>query len=361
MEASTSDEYDDFAKTLEEELMMLDEEDHGAYFDDEGSQDMHNECSGSGGVELDHSDGSDSSFDGSDCDDVESKFPNLFTKRRKLTSHWRAFIHPLMWRCKWVELQIKKLDAQSRAYAHNNAPSDQALSRKRRRRSEATNNVEAYMSRHNLFSYYEHKKHNQQISHNVVNNSGTCEEGKSDSELGNDEARDCNKDHEDILERLEGLQRRAHKLRSLFEEEKEDYFRSVIWPDGTLDLPLPRKPKSTYHRMPVGTHLASQLLAEYNLGGVLLPESAHPGPLPKPTRHHPPSTTHAYQNEDEGEDDDDVLIDNQRVRDEVPYFEKGIMVVNHEALASKSRAEPQDRSTTKATKTNTRCKNKTWK
>lgn len=85
MEASTSDEYDDFAKTLEEELMMLDKEDHGAYLDDEGSQDMHNECSGSGGVELDHSDssfdGSDSSFDGSDCEDVESKFPNLFTKR----------------------------------------------------------------------------------------------------------------------------------------------------------------------------------------------------------------------------------------------------------------------------------------
>lgn len=70
--------------------------------------------------------------------------------------------------------------------------------------------------------------------------------------------------------------------------------------------------------------------------------------------------------EDEDEDDDDVLIDNQRVRDELPYIEKGIMVVNNEALASKSRAEPpqsrpQDRSTTKATKTNTRCKNKTWK
>ncbi|KAL1546508.1 hypothetical protein AAHA92_23095 [Salvia divinorum] len=359
MEASTGDEYDDFAKTLEEELMMLDKEDHGAYFDDEGSQNMHNECSGSGGVELDDS---DSSFDGSDCDEVESTFPNLYTKRRKLSSHWRAYIHPLMWRCKWIELQIKKLDAQSRAYAHNKAPSDQTMSRKRRRRSEATNNVEAYMSHHNLFSYYENKKHNQQISHNVLKNSGMCEEGRSDSELGNDEARDCNKDHEEILERLEGLQRRVHKLRSLVEEEKEDDLRSVIWPNATLGLPLPPKPKTTCHRIPVGTHLASQLLAEYNLGGVLLPESALPGPLPKQTRHHPP-TTHAYQNEDKDEDDDDVLIDNHRVTDELPYFEKGNVVVNHEALARKSRAEPpqsrpQDRSTTK---TSTRCKNKTWK
>lgn len=103
--------------------------------------------------------------------------------RKKLTSHWRSFIHPLMWRCKWVELQIKKLEAQAQKYdrklqeysqkkqaqleksaleglgiksltfAENNVRSE-VHRRKKRRRAEATEDVAAYMSHHNLFSYY---------------------------------------------------------------------------------------------------------------------------------------------------------------------------------------------------------------
>lgn len=107
----------------------------------------------------------------------------LMNIRRKLSSHWRSFIHPLMWRCKWIELQIKKLEGQARKYdrklegysqknlveaersslegrgirqhtfSQNNCRSE-ILRRKKRRRAEETSDVAAYMSRHNLFSYY---------------------------------------------------------------------------------------------------------------------------------------------------------------------------------------------------------------
>ncbi|XAR54183.1 hypothetical protein NMG60_11029208 [Bertholletia excelsa] len=52
--------------------------------------------------------------------DASSPFPFdgsseiLGSRRKKLTSHWRAFIRPLVWRCKWVELQIKKFQSQAK-------------------------------------------------------------------------------------------------------------------------------------------------------------------------------------------------------------------------------------------------------
>lgn len=108
--------------------------------------------------------------------------PLLIIRKKKLTTHWRSFIHPLMWRCKWVELQIKKLQSQAQHYdreleAYNKQKQTQLdnsttidgvkslpfsrknarpdiFKRKKRRRTEATMDVAAYMSRHNLFSCY---------------------------------------------------------------------------------------------------------------------------------------------------------------------------------------------------------------
>lgn len=88
-----------------------------------------------------------------------------------------------MWRCKWVELQMKKLEAQAQEYDrkleeysqrkqvqlekhslgglgvkslpfHQDYARSEVLRRKKRRRAEATTDVTAYMSHHNLFSYY---------------------------------------------------------------------------------------------------------------------------------------------------------------------------------------------------------------
>ena len=108
--------------------------------------------------------------------------PLLICRRKKLTTHWRSFIHPLMWRCKWVELQIKKLQSRAHLYdkelevydskrqseldsstmvdgtksvpfSRENAKLN-VFRRKKRRRTEATTDVAAYMSQHNLFSCY---------------------------------------------------------------------------------------------------------------------------------------------------------------------------------------------------------------
>lgn len=106
----------------------------------------------------------------------------ILRKKKKVTTHWRSFIQPLMWRCRWTELQIKKLQSQAQQYDReleaynkgkqiqldNSTPTDGVkslpfsqinprggvLKRKKRKRVEATSDVTAYISHHNLFSYY---------------------------------------------------------------------------------------------------------------------------------------------------------------------------------------------------------------
>lgn len=100
-----------------------------------------------------------------------------------MTVHWRKFIRPLMWRCKWIELQIKELQSQALKYDNELAVYDQrkqlefqnftlddidakslpfssqilrkkVMKRKKRKRVEETIDITTYMSQHNLFSYY---------------------------------------------------------------------------------------------------------------------------------------------------------------------------------------------------------------
>ncbi|XP_057805503.1 uncharacterized protein LOC131020601 isoform X2 [Salvia miltiorrhiza] len=308
---------DDFAKSLESELMN--------YSTDYEDEKIHEN---SEAVEAEHSDATEcsTSFDDSDCGGVDASGEaevlsdfgaaaasgNLLVKRRKLSPHWRAFIHPLMWRCKWVELQMSKLGAEARAYERKlqgSAASEGVVWRKRRRRAEATNDVAAYMSSHNLFSYYENR-----IAHKVLKTHPAVGTREDLDELGNDEGGEHDKALEEILRKLEALQWRVRKLKSRVveyekeEEEEEEEEDKLAWVQSGAHP----SPTTTRRRMPVTTnYIASQLLAEYNLGGVLLPGATH---------HHP-----APQNElveDEEEDEDDVLIDNHRVREELRYFKR---------------------------------------
>ncbi|KAL8542672.1 hypothetical protein ACS0TY_003524 [Phlomoides rotata] len=66
-----------------------------------------------------------SSFDDSDFDgesDVNSDGGGVCNTntntntRRKLSCDWRSFIRPVMWRCKWIEVQMNKLEAQHKEY-----------------------------------------------------------------------------------------------------------------------------------------------------------------------------------------------------------------------------------------------------
>ncbi|KAI8027279.1 hypothetical protein LOK49_LG02G00822 [Camellia lanceoleosa] len=108
-------------------------------------------------------------------------------RRKRLTPHWRTFIRPLMWRCKWVELQIKNFESQALKYDGELAEfnrrkqfeldncslegfgaksfpfscqsqSKEVMKRKKRKRIEDTMAIASYMSHHNLFSYFENKR-----------------------------------------------------------------------------------------------------------------------------------------------------------------------------------------------------------
>lgn len=104
-------------------------------------------------------------------------------RKKRLTDHWIRFIHPLKWRCRWLELQIKECqsraleydkeleqyeerkqhhfenfrseDFNSRSHAFSGQlPKKNAMKRRKRKRIEETVDIASYMSNHNLFSYY---------------------------------------------------------------------------------------------------------------------------------------------------------------------------------------------------------------
>lgn len=106
---------------------------------------------------------------------------NIFRKK-KLTTHWRRFVRPLMWRCKWTELKIKEFQSQASKYSRELASYDQrkqleldqfssenfgskslpftvqsqgeqTMKRRKRKRVEDTTDITSYLSHHNLFSY----------------------------------------------------------------------------------------------------------------------------------------------------------------------------------------------------------------
>lgn len=107
----------------------------------------------------------------------------LLFRKKKLTSHWKKYIHPLMWRCKWAELKIREFKSQAAKYSKLLAAYDQrkqlesdqftsegfdskslpfsnqnhrmkAMKRRKRKRIEETTDVPSYMLNHNLFGYF---------------------------------------------------------------------------------------------------------------------------------------------------------------------------------------------------------------
>ncbi|KAL6504113.1 hypothetical protein OROGR_026036 [Orobanche gracilis] len=117
-------------------------------------------------------------------DGLGSVFP---VRKKKLTAHWRDFIYPLMWRCKWTELRIKELESQSLKYAREisihsrgkHIALDQTMveqvgskslpftrlshgkkpmKRRKRKRVESITDIATYMSNHILFSERENKR-----------------------------------------------------------------------------------------------------------------------------------------------------------------------------------------------------------
>ncbi|KAL3833067.1 hypothetical protein ACJIZ3_007803 [Penstemon smallii] len=266
-------------------------------------------------------------------------FGDVFSiKKRKLTNHWRSFIQPLMWRCKWTELQILKLDSQAQKYDRklkkyvrqkqiqlenstledlgvksvpiscNNARRRNILRRKKRRKIETTTDLSEYMSNHNLFSFYENRKGVTKgvLKVNEFNNpEKVTQKVKFEDEFWDSDEPSClelvdDSSSEPILRKIDSLQSQVGNLKSrvgkILSENAE-----IISCIDNLNLPMscddfigspensdsPPKNRGT---TTIGARLASQLLSEY--------------------------FANAFEN---GEDD--VLIDDQRVKEKMNNLE----------------------------------------
>lgn len=105
------------------------------------------------------------------------------SRKKRLTPHWKTYIQSYTWRCKWVELQLRRFLSQALKYdlqlAENNqrkqlkskdctvenlgakslplsshARREKVMKRKKRKRVEDTIDKAAHMAQHNLFSYF---------------------------------------------------------------------------------------------------------------------------------------------------------------------------------------------------------------
>lgn len=180
-----------------------------------------------------------SPFDGFGC-----LFP---MRKKKLTSHWRNFISPLMWRCKWVEVKLREFKSQAKKYDRlmstydrgkhkvldqfllqesgskaipyiHQSKSRNAMKRRKRKRAEGTD-VASYMSNHKLFSYFENKKSDpdgasagDDLNSVLIEHNGSAQDEMASEDLsilkGNQDL------PEQVLRKIEQLHARVHKLSS---------------------------------------------------------------------------------------------------------------------------------------------------
>ncbi|XP_051146265.1 uncharacterized protein LOC127261878 [Andrographis paniculata] len=291
------------------------------------------------------------------CDDAGStpkfgRFDERFLTRKKLTTEWRSSIQPLVWRCKWTELQIKKLQSlaqrydqeleaqnkQKRKFLENSeldngvkslpypCGNSNVLKRKKRRKTEMTMDVTAYMSRHNLFSYYENRKsfssecaivsdvRNNTTNHSVNADGGFC----SNDDLLSFELFPGDRSSEQVLWKIYHLQSRVGQLKDRVDRVTTENADKLSSSDILNFLPTQDDdptPKDG-DRVPVGTYIASQLI---NMDDARMTDKADTSYADIPdanARISRAGFANAY-----GNVEDWVLIDNQRVKEELNNFE----------------------------------------
>ncbi|GAA0147579.1 hypothetical protein LIER_07242 [Lithospermum erythrorhizon] len=225
--------------------------------------------------------GDDATFDG---------VGEVFRMRKKrLTDHWRTFIQPVMWRCKWVELQIRQLNRMERKYTreltkyneYELQQVEKVYKRKRRKRIEDTKDIGTYMSEHNLFSYYDNKK----VPSDGIFSYKEC--GKiagydSGDELEPDENWLFRNDEnlEQVLSKIFALMGHVSKLKIRLDKVtsningKFSYAdpKSLLVPCNALTSSArdPASPPNNSDLAGGSSHNASQHLFEFNMGDVAL-------------------------------------------------------------------------------------------
>ncbi|GMI68047.1 hypothetical protein HRI_000474000 [Hibiscus trionum] len=296
-----------------------------------------------------------------------SMFDGLFLlRKRKLTDHWRRFVRPLMWRCKWLELQLKEFKSQALKYDKELAEYDQrknfeyekltieghnvksqpfpcqiqrkkVMKRRKRKRVEDTADLASYMSNHKFFSYYDSKKlavatgahdgDNGNLGNKMVNSN---EDEFSDG-LSSLEFRDSDIWFEKILGKIDLIQSQVHKLKTRVDNvvnESPQKFSSInvlssVLPCNTLAGSRScSSPPGSRERIPV----TSQHLSGGNMGDLFMPGSSavssHVEVTPFPDMIEGTAQNVAAVSYDNTEDD--ILIQNQDAKEELRNFQRGL-------------------------------------
>lgn len=249
-------------------------------------------------------------------DGFSSVFP---MRKKKLTTHWRRFIRPLMWRCKWTDLKIKEFQSQASKYSRELASYDQrkqleldqfssenfgskslpltvqsqgekTMKRRKRKRVEDTTDIASYMSQHNLFSYTENKKSDPDssfVAEELVSPEKidtVCDEFGTRNDISFDESKDGNESLEEILHKIETVHSHVHKLKSqLLVVIGENGMK--LSSSGNLSLLVPCDEQNSSAHSPTfsacngdttslgALNTLNQNISEYEIGDFVMPES----------------------------------------------------------------------------------------
>ncbi|XP_027346734.1 uncharacterized protein LOC113858336 [Abrus precatorius] len=252
-------------------------------------------------------------------DTSRSIFP---MRKRKLTDHWRNFIRPLMWRCKWTELRIKEIDSQVLKYSKELAEYEKrkhmepdqftleefgskslpflteqrrskAKKRRKRKKVEDMTEMASYTSHHYIFSYLENKKADPDgcLADDFGNPVITEPYADSTDRFGNGEDQsffefsDADASLEQLLWTIDNLHSRVHKLKSEVDaimSKNASKFSS----SENLSLLLHGDVRTSSAQSPtisagngdtasVGAiYNSTQHVAEFDLGDLVMPDSA---------------------------------------------------------------------------------------
>ncbi|KAE9597234.1 hypothetical protein Lal_00007914 [Lupinus albus] len=243
-------------------------------------------------------------------------------RKKKLTDHWRNFIRPLMWRCRWTELRIKEIESQALKYSKELAEYDKgkhtepdhftleelgskslpfssnqcrrmAKKRRKRKKVEDTTDMTSYTSHHNLFSYLENKKSDPDGC--LVSDSGnpviTDVHADLENRFGiNDdqtffEFGDADASLEQLLWEIDSAHARVHKLKNQMDEVMSKNASKFSSSENLSLLPHGDVQSSSAHSPTISAengnavsikdiYNSNQHVADFDLGDFIMPDSA---------------------------------------------------------------------------------------
>ncbi|KAG8375883.1 hypothetical protein BUALT_Bualt09G0005500 [Buddleja alternifolia] len=259
-------------------------------------------------------------FDDSNLAPPFDGFGSVFPiRKKKLTTHWKNFIHPLMWRCKWTELRIKELESQASKYARGSVLHDhkkhkaldqatmeqsgsksfpfthqsyikRPMKRRKRKRVEETTDIASYMSNHILFSERENRRSDLDgvPTWEDLNNSDHNSTGQDEFGIQNDSVFPEDNDNnliEHVLRKIELVHSRVHKLKFQLDSviinntakfsSSENLSQLVACDLQTSSVRSPTFSACNGDTVSVGClYGSSQHISDYDLGDFIIPGSA---------------------------------------------------------------------------------------